>query len=167
MTTIPASPGQALAHAQRPLPNPASGCASTASVGTVDPAKLLQKYKWALLIAVVLGGVLGGGMQFALAKFYPRWRPFAYFKVDPPVAEISDVYAMQINTDEMNRFMQTEVRRDAFGGRATEGDGGSGHPPRSGKVVQAVHGAGQEHGHRAVQHGGSGGAIWARTLTPA
>ncbi|HEX2838055.1 MAG TPA: cellulose synthase operon protein YhjQ/BcsQ [Phycisphaerales bacterium] len=110
MTTIPASPGQALAHAPRPLPHPASGGASTASAGTVDPAKLLQKYKWALLVALVLGAVLGGATHFALAKFYPRWRPFAYFKVDPPVAQISDVYAMQINTDEMNRFMQTEAR---------------------------------------------------------
>ncbi len=110
MTTIPVSPSQALAApTARPLAHGAGG-AGPSSAGTVDPVKLLQKYKWVLLLSVFLGAVLGTASHFALMKFYPRWRPFAYFKVDPPVAQISDVWATQINTDEMNRFMQTEAK---------------------------------------------------------
>lgn len=110
MTTIPASPSQALATSAQRQMAPFAGGAGTSSGSTVDPVKLLQKYKWTLLIAVFLGAVLGVATHFALLKFYPRWRPYAYFKVDPPVAQISDVYAQQINTDEMNRFMQTEAK---------------------------------------------------------
>jgi capsular exopolysaccharide synthesis family protein len=112
MTTIPASPSQALASQPARAIAPSGVTGSTGSgTGTLDPVKLLQKYKWTLLLAVFLGAVLGAATHFALARFYPRWRPFAYFKVEPPVAQISDAFGMtMMSPEEMNRFMQTEAR---------------------------------------------------------
>ncbi len=122
MTTIPASPSQAFGGAARPVSHNA-GPAGHASAATVDPVKLLQKYKWILLAALLVGGGLGGVTHFALMRYYPRWKPFALFRVDPPVAQIKDLYAQSINTDEMNRFMQTQariMRSEGVLSRATE-----------------------------------------------
>jgi polysaccharide biosynthesis transport protein len=109
MTTIPASPSQALGAAARHA-SPSGGGASTAPAAMVDPVKLLQKYKWVLLASLVVGAVLGAAAHYTLMRMYPRWRPYALFLVEPPVATVEDLRKSLLNVDEMNRFMQTQAR---------------------------------------------------------
>jgi capsular exopolysaccharide synthesis family protein len=88
-----------------------SGGGGSASAGVIDPVKLLQRYKWALLVASVLGLGLGIAAHFVWMKVYPFYRPKATFLVLPQIGDVSELAAPKGSTnEEMNRFMMTEAR---------------------------------------------------------
>ncbi len=87
---------------------PQGGGSVGASV--LDPIKLFQKYKWALIVAAFLGGAAGVAAHFVWMKVYPFWRPKATFEVFPPQRNPMDVIAGQSSNEEMNRFMMTQAR---------------------------------------------------------
>jgi capsular exopolysaccharide synthesis family protein len=105
MTTIPANMTPAAAQ-----PRPAAAPASPAQVSTVDPIKLLNKHKWLLGGTALTGAVLGVGAHFALATWYPQWRPTVLFNVLPPQENLASIGSASMTDIEMNRFMQTQVR---------------------------------------------------------
>ncbi|MFO0857641.1 MAG: polysaccharide biosynthesis tyrosine autokinase [Phycisphaerales bacterium] len=76
----------------------------------IDPIKLFQKYKWALVIAAFLGGAGGIAAHFVWMKVYPFWRPKATFEVFPPQRNPMDVVAGTSSNEEMNRFIMTQAR---------------------------------------------------------
>jgi len=79
--------------------------------GVIDPVKLLQRYKWALLVAAILGTVLGVAAHFVWLKVYPYYRPKATFEVLQPVKGFDDLVSSQsASNEEMNRFMMTQSR---------------------------------------------------------
>lgn len=82
---------------------------NAASGATIDPVKLLNRYKWWLIGAAVVGAGLGGTAYFVTTRFFPRWRPIALFDCLPPQNEVGVVGSIT-SEGEILRFMQTQVR---------------------------------------------------------
>ncbi len=118
MTTAPTSAGSpgmssAAAAAAARMGGGGGGAggpsAAPSAFGAIDPIKLLNRYKWVLLGAAIVGGVLGVGAHLVLRQVYPQWRPAAIFNCTPPADDI--VTGGMANDQEMLRFMATEVRQ--------------------------------------------------------
>ncbi|MFZ4572833.1 MAG: polysaccharide biosynthesis tyrosine autokinase [Phycisphaerales bacterium] len=107
MTTIPMQSGQA-AIQQRPAAS--AGPAPTGGLGAVDPLKLLQKHKWLLAGAAVVGGVVGVAANIVWMRTYPIWRPIVLFKATPPPRGAAEAAELAQSQEEMNRFMATEAK---------------------------------------------------------
>jgi polysaccharide biosynthesis transport protein len=84
--------------------------AAPSAFGAIDPIKLLNRYKWVLLSAAIVGGVLGVGAHLVLRQVYPQWRPAVIFKCTPQSEGVA-VLGTMANDQEMMRFMATEVRQ--------------------------------------------------------
>jgi len=99
---------------QRPnpqgAPRPQGGAAPGAgAMVSLDPIKLLQKYKWVLLASFVVGGVLGIGAHFALLKLAPKYTSSVFFECKPVDEEIGKTNPAIVNPEEMERFIGTQV----------------------------------------------------------
>lgn len=88
-----------------------AGGATSAAAGTstIDPVKLLNRHKWLLAAAAVTGGLLGAGANQALEKLYPLWKPIALFQCSAQLENVGQS-AGTANPEEMNRFMQTQIK---------------------------------------------------------
>jgi capsular exopolysaccharide synthesis family protein len=84
--------------------------ALVAQAGTIDPLKLLNKYKLVLAGAAVAGAVLGVGAHLVLRRVAPKWSPVAIFNCLPPQENAGGANAQYVGGQEMDRFMQTQVR---------------------------------------------------------
>lgn len=80
------------------------------SLATLDPFKLVQKYKFWLVAAVILGAMAGAGAHFVLLRVYPVYRAFVLFEVRTPAREIGSTPDDDVNKQEFDRFMLTQVR---------------------------------------------------------
>lgn len=78
------------------------------AASSVDPLRVLRKYKLAFVIAAVFGGALGAGAHFALAEFRPTWSTPVIYKCYPPQTR-PNPDQMNIDDDEFERFMATEA----------------------------------------------------------
>jgi len=107
MSTVPTTPAN-LPTTPRPLQQQSAPFAQ-ATGGSIDPIKLLNKHKWVLVGAGVVGGLVGTGLNYALEEIYPVWKPIALFQCTAPVDNITQSGA-NTNEVEMSRFMQTQVR---------------------------------------------------------
>ncbi len=107
MTTLPANSPSAITAAPRPAVPAVHAPPTTASI---DLLKLLNKHKWLLVGAAVLGGALGVGAHLALRTWSPKWSPSVLFKVLPPQESMAGGNAGMMSPNEMDRFMQTELR---------------------------------------------------------
>jgi polysaccharide biosynthesis transport protein len=94
-------------------PRPAAASAPSAALPppAVDPFRLLNKYKFVLAAAVVIGIVLGVGAFLLLSRFAPSYRPVVVLESylgqeDPGKPFTNDI----VPKDDMERFMQTRVR---------------------------------------------------------
>lgn len=79
----------------------------TKAASSVDPLRVLRKYKFAFVIAAIIGGVLGAGAHFALAEFLPKWSTPVIYKCYPPQTRPNPEQT-NIDSDEFERFMATE-----------------------------------------------------------
>ncbi|NRA56789.1 MAG: hypothetical protein HRU13_01545 [Phycisphaerales bacterium] len=79
----------------------------TKAASSVDPLRVLRKYKFAFVIAAIIGGVLGVGAHLALAEFRPTWSTPVIYKCYPPQTE-PNPDELRIDDDEFERFMATE-----------------------------------------------------------
>ncbi len=104
MTSLPAV--QTVVSARPAMPAPGG---APAAMGSIDPVKLLNRYKWALAVAAVAGGIMGAGAYVVVTQFFPRWRPIALFNCLPQASDASNVAAMS-SDQEMLRFMATQAR---------------------------------------------------------
>lgn len=89
-------------------PRPASN-AGGAGAGAFDPLKLLQKYKFVLVGAFILGGFVGVAGHYISLRFFPKYTSTVLFECSPPQTDISMINVEQIDEDEMARFMGTQV----------------------------------------------------------
>ena len=80
----------------------------TKSASSVDPLRVLRKYKFVFAIAAVVGGVLGAVAHFTLAEFRPKWSTPVIYKCYPPQTR-PNPDQMTIDDDEFERFMATEA----------------------------------------------------------
>lgn len=107
MTSIPAPVSAVLPPAApRHAPPPAPG----SPLATLDPIKLLNKYKWLLAGAAVAGSALGLAAHFALAAFHPIFKSSAYFNCLAPMSRIGGNDTQIVSETEMLRFMQTQAK---------------------------------------------------------
>lgn len=111
MSTLPVSAAQAhsariAASQSHSAPQGGGGI----GVSVLDPIKLLQKYKWALIVSAFLGAAGGVAAHFVWLRVYPFWRPTAIFEAFPPQSKPMDVVAGTSSNEEMNRFMMTQAR---------------------------------------------------------
>lgn len=110
----PGGPIPAALAAPRPVASAAPmGGPSTGGGVAIDPIKLVQRHKWLLISSAVVGAILGIVGNFALASFYPVWKPVVIFRCITPVSEVGETMsrASDNNMQEMDRFMQTQVRQ--------------------------------------------------------
>ncbi len=91
--------------APRPQP-PSGGSGPTASL---DPIKILQKYKWVLAASVLVGVFVGVIAHFGFSKFAPKYTAFAVFQCNPVGEAIGEVNPAIVNPEEMERFIGTQV----------------------------------------------------------
>jgi hypothetical protein len=78
--------------------------------GSIDPIKLLNKYKWLLAAATVAGAIMGVAAHFAFLKVYPVWTPRTVFMCLPAQNDSTNGGEVQQNDPELARFMQTQSR---------------------------------------------------------
>jgi succinoglycan biosynthesis transport protein ExoP len=110
MTTAPAVPFSA------PRPANAPGAPPTGSnalpTATVDPLKIVNKYKYWLAGAAFVGLVLGLAAHILLLRFAPTYRPVVLFEINmvPQTPGIS-VLNQIVPKDDYQRLMQTEVQK--------------------------------------------------------
>ena len=102
MSTQPARPNPS----PRPGPRPAG-----ATTTVIDPVKVVKKYMWLLVASVIVGAVIGMAAFFILLRLTPRYRSSVYFQCYPPLVDPQTAHeANKSNEDEMDRFMETQVR---------------------------------------------------------
>lgn len=107
MTTAPAIPNPAARPASLPGAPAGGGGVPTA---TVDPFKIVNKYKYWLAGAVAVGGILGIAAHLILLRVAPTYRPVVLFEVN--MVPLSPGSVTQIvPKDDYQRLMQTEVQK--------------------------------------------------------
>lgn len=107
MTTVPTSAVPPAMAAPR-----AAAQASTAAppMASIDPIKLLTKYRWVLVGAMVGGLGFGLLMHFVLRAVYPIWRAQVVFQCYMVQADVTTpIGAGQIDDVAMDRFMKTQT----------------------------------------------------------
>lgn len=109
MTTapIPIRPN-ALANAPARMAPPASGGAPTTV--TLDPVRILRKYKWLLVVAAGAGVALGAVANEVLKRTSPVWRSTSTYQVFPPVRSVLEADSAATDREEFERFSMTESR---------------------------------------------------------
>jgi succinoglycan biosynthesis transport protein ExoP len=100
------TPGLTAGAQSRP---PAMPGGTAGAPATLDPVKLINKYKFLLAGSVVAGAILGLVAHLILLKVYPLWTPTALFIGLPATSGPGDPVGVQ-SSEEMLRFMQTEAR---------------------------------------------------------
>jgi len=88
---------------------PASGGSPAAT--TLDPVKLIKKYAWALPIVLIVGLGLGSILFITLRVFFPRYTAEVTFAVQNQVDPEDLGKGLQIDDDEIERFMSTQRDR--------------------------------------------------------
>ncbi len=91
-------------------PRPGAGAPGAAG-GAVsfDPLKMLQKYKYVLMLSLIAGMVIGVGVHFICLSFFPGYKSTVLFECTPVQTEIQITGVKDIDEDEMARFMGTQV----------------------------------------------------------
>ncbi len=110
MTSVPTTmtgglPANRAAGSSANVPAPAP----SAMGGSIDPIKLVNKYKWLLAAAAVVGMFVGVGAHFLLLRVAPVWTPKAVFKCLPGQTDILQNINMTSDI-ELSRFIQTQAR---------------------------------------------------------
>lgn len=90
-------------------PRPGPGGGAPASGVSIDPVKLLLKYKWLLVGAAALGGVLGVVSHMVLLRVYPIYSSEVVMECLPPDVDLDSIAQGQVDGEEIERFMQTQV----------------------------------------------------------
>lgn len=91
------------------LPGRSQAQASPASQTTnVDVVKILKKYIWLLIVAGIIGVIVGIAAHIILRKVYPIFRPQVVFQVLAPTLKAGEV-VVGTDEDEQSRFAATQV----------------------------------------------------------
>lgn len=78
---------------------------------SIDPVKLLLKYKFLIVGVAVAGAVLGAVAHVVLIRVYPIFTSEAYFECLPPETSSTILAAETIDANEFELFMGTQVDR--------------------------------------------------------
>ncbi|MEZ6234820.1 MAG: polysaccharide biosynthesis tyrosine autokinase [Phycisphaerales bacterium] len=93
-----------------PRPMSAGGGGGGVGSATIDPIRLLKKYKWLLGASVIAGAALGVASHLALLRVYPIFTPTVLFQIEPPRDRFGQLpESRDFNEEELKRTMQTEA----------------------------------------------------------
>ncbi len=108
MTTVPTTAVPSPLSAAR---SAAQGSGPSAPVASIDPIKLLTKYRWVLVGATIGGLLFGLLMHYVILYTYPIWRSQVLFQCFNVQSSINNpVGSGQFDDVAMDRFMQTQSR---------------------------------------------------------
>jgi len=102
MSTIPNTRPQA-------GPPRTGAAAGGGGAAAFDPIKMLLKYKFVLVGAMILGSVVGVAAHFFFLFFFPGFTSTVLFECSPASTDIAVISVDTIDEDEMARFMGTQV----------------------------------------------------------
>jgi len=92
-------------------PSPIPGAASALPVASIDPVKLVLKYRWWLVLALVGGLMLGVAGHFALMVGYPVWRANVWFECFMASSNIEKLQGSEsVGENDLERFMTTQAK---------------------------------------------------------
>lgn len=91
-------------------PGAPAGPGNAPETVTIDPIKLVKKYKWLLGAAGAAGVVLGVVSHFVLLKVYPTYVPEVYFECYAQSEDAAQTVAPASFEKELQRFMATQVQ---------------------------------------------------------
>lgn len=92
-------------------PSPIPGAAAAAPVASIDPVKLILKYRLWLAIALAGGLALGVAAHFALMVWYPVWRANIWFECFMASQNIDKLQGSEsVGENDLERFMTTQAK---------------------------------------------------------
>ena len=93
-------------------PRPASGGVSQGAqtAATIDPLKLLRKYKWVLLFAAIFGAGAGYAGYQVLLRVSPSYSSFVIFQINTKQTR-AGVLEAGYDKGELESFMATQIQR--------------------------------------------------------
>lgn len=118
MSILPATPSMGVPTTYAPP----AGRAMQPAAGAValDPLRLLRKHSLSLVVAALVGVVLGVGAYFPLLAFFPSYSAEAIFEVVPPKNNPLDANAVQADEEQLDRGRQAAVSQIASLTMATQ-----------------------------------------------
>jgi len=90
-------------------PGLGGGGAGGVAPPAINPMKLLVKYKYILVASVVLGIIVGFASFIGLRRLSPRFTATVIFEALPVEDSVEDISVANIDSDEMDRFIGTQV----------------------------------------------------------
>ncbi|MBX3363834.1 MAG: polysaccharide biosynthesis tyrosine autokinase [Phycisphaeraceae bacterium] len=105
-TVTPPRPSSSVPPIARPPAAMPQGAGSSAP--TIDPIRLLKKYKWVIAAAVIVGVMVGVGGYLVLRTVMPRYESFAIFRVQGQ--PVDPFKPPTIREDELERYMLTQAQ---------------------------------------------------------
>ena len=79
---------------------------------TVDPVRVLRQHWIGFTVWLIVGAVLGVGVQFGTAFLYPLYTSFVMFELRPQLAQATEIMGQDVTQEEtVVRLAQTEVER--------------------------------------------------------
>ena len=88
---------------------PPSTASNAMGFATVDPVRLLKRYYPWLIVAAVVGAVVGGASHFILAKLWPFYTSTATFLCKPMPGSTIDMNQGTVNAEDFTRFIGTQA----------------------------------------------------------
>jgi len=92
-------------------PAKSASVANTPRLTPIDPLQILRRHRILVVVALVLGGLVGGVMTYVLAKVAPEYRAAASLRVTAPM---TNPYATTTAGTGEERSLQTEMRTQAY-----------------------------------------------------
>src|SRR5262245_31414995 len=88
---------------------PAAPAPAATGAPTIDPIRLVKRFKWILLGAAGTGAVLGVIAHFALLWLYPVWSSDTVLQCSALEGEVGKIGAAGNFKEELEKFMATQV----------------------------------------------------------
>jgi len=107
MTTAPASPPPSTGAPPRSA-GPGSSPSGPMAAPSIDPIRLLQRYKVLLIASMMVGVIAGVAAWQVWLRVAPTYTSFALFEISPPKTEAGERQE-GMDLDEIERYMNTQA----------------------------------------------------------
>ncbi|MFN0131840.1 MAG: GumC family protein [Phycisphaerales bacterium] len=89
---------------------PSGGPATASAIPTLDPIKLVKKYKWLLMATTAAGIFLGTVAHFVLLRTFPVFTSYIVYECAAQEGEVGSLNPSMNFRDELDKFMATQVQ---------------------------------------------------------
>ena len=78
---------------------------------SIDPVRVLRQHVVGMLIALIVGAVLGLAAYFLFVRFYPLYRSEVLFEIRPGLSESTEIGTSEsLNDDDVERMAKTQTQ---------------------------------------------------------